>query len=103
MLGIRPSGNTVYWSDDGGLHSTPLSSPASGMQLSRPASGGPFGADRVNNIVLLGDRLYWCDSEGYVGWTKTDGSQCDVVVAGIATEFAVDAEYIYVNGARIAL
>lgn len=102
MLGIRPSGDTVYWADDGGLYSTPLSSPNSRMKLSRPTTSGPFGAARVNNLVLREDRLFWRDSEGNVGWTKTDGSQCDVTVADNATEFAVDAEYVYVNQARIA-
>jgi hypothetical protein len=101
-LGIRPSGDTVYWADDGGIYSTAIATPNAQVKLSRPPSSGPFGASRVNNIVLRGDRLYW-RYDGYVGWTKTDGSQCDVTVASEASDFGVDAEHVYVDQARVAL
>jgi hypothetical protein len=102
LLGNRPSGNTVYWADDGGLSSTPLANPTSETRLSRPTNGGPFGVARVNNIVLRGDRLFWLDSDGAAGWTKTDGSQCDLTVRSGASEFAVDDTYVYVDHARVA-
>lgn len=102
LLGNRPSADTVYWADDGGLHSTPLSNPTTYTILSRPTNGGPFGVARVNNIVLRGDRLFWLDSDGAVGWTKTDGSQCDLTVRAGASEFAVDDTYVYVDHARVA-
>lgn len=102
-LGVRPSGDTVYWADDGGIYATPLASPDTRVLLSRPTTSGPFGGARVNNIAIRGDRLYWRDSAGAVGWTKTDGSQCDVTVAADASEFAVDAEHVYIDSARVAL
>jgi len=102
QLGNRPSEDTVYWADDGGLYSTPLATPTAQTRLSRPTNTGPFGVARVNNIVLRGDRLFWLDSDGNVGWTKTDGSQCDLTVRAGASEFAVDDTYVYVDHARVA-
>lgn len=102
LLGNRPSADTVYWADDGGLNATPLTNPTAETHLSSPTNGGPFGVARVNNIVLRGDRLFWLDSDGSAGWTKTDGSQCDLTVRAGASEFAVDDTYLYVDHARVA-
>jgi hypothetical protein len=99
VRGISPSGSALYWVSDNAIESTPLGEPADATLL---GYGGPGSvrATRINNMVLDNERLYWLDDGNNLGWTKIDGTQCDVImgdIAGFVDDFAVDDRYAYVS------
>jgi hypothetical protein len=55
------------------------------------------------SFTLCGDRVFWLDSDGNVGWSKPTHTQCDLTVRAGASEFAVDDAYVYADRGREVL
>ncbi len=90
---VESDGTTLYWADGGEIRSTPIGQPAVRKPLARggPGPGGSaFGL--ITRMLLIGQRLYFLDDGGNVGWTALDGSSCGLVVKGAGTASGLDVD-----------
>jgi len=81
---LATDGNTLYWADDFELVASAKDDPAARSSLAIAglrASGRPA---RVLRLELAGERLYFSDDGGNLGWSALDGKTCGLVVKGVA-------------------
>jgi hypothetical protein len=96
---VAVSATTVYFSRWEVLYSQPIGSPNQTTELGSAGPGMPYTAD-FNAAKLVNDRIYWFDSGDNVGWTKTDGSQCGLLIKSNTSEsvrdIAITNDAVYV-------
>jgi hypothetical protein len=92
-------GAVLYWSDGIAIFAAPIDDGAEleAIGVAGPDASGGHGA--LRRLHLAGDRLYWSDAAGNLGWTAIDGSECALIVAGLIglQGWDVDGEAAYVT------
>jgi hypothetical protein len=86
--GMWIEGATIYWTDRASIYATPIGD----WQTSSRLGGG---TDDVGQLRVEGNRIYWRDSNGTIGWTDQDGTDCAVV--GRGNDIAVHGTDLYVS------
>ena len=79
---------TIYWTNRTSIYATPIGDWQTATRLGA-------GTDDVGQLRTEGDRVYWRDSRGYVGWTNLDGSSCALVGGG--NDIAIHGTDLYVS------
>jgi hypothetical protein len=107
LTALATDGDTVYWADDFELVASTKADPAARSSL---AIAGPRASGRPARVVwleLAGERLFFRDDGGNVGWSALDGKSCALVVAGASglagADVDADGKVAYLSVAMGAL
>jgi len=84
LAAVVTDGTALYWSDGIAIYAASIDDvqDRSAIGVAGPGAGG--GRSAVQRIRRVDDRLYWSDGGGNLGWTAADGSECALIVAGVA-------------------
>jgi hypothetical protein len=98
---VAVAGDAVYWADDFELVASSSANTTARSSLAIAglrASGRPA---RVLRLELAGERLYFSDDGGNLGWTALDGKTCGLIAKGVAgltsTDIAADGKAAYLS------
>jgi hypothetical protein len=91
--------DNVYFAIGPQIFALPLGGSGMPVEIGQGGSG-PGGSGRITTLVLAGDRLYFTDEHGNLGYTSTDGQTCSLLVAGGARSLDLDESAIYATFSR---
>jgi len=98
---VETDGTTLYWSTGIQIRAAALDPPVTSKPLGVGGPRAQGGRGSVTRALLVGDRPYWSDREGSLGWTAVDGSVCALVVSGVTqiNGWDVDDSAVYLSTA----
>jgi hypothetical protein len=91
-------GDDVYWADDFEILVSSKDDPAARKSLAIAGTRNSGRPGRVLQLELIGERLYFLDDGGNLGWTALDGETCALVVKNIGIkrmDIAADGKAAY--------
>jgi hypothetical protein len=83
---VKVIGDKVYWADEHGMWVTSIDATDPKTSTEPFGEFGPSifnniaGSQRGGGFTQIGDRIYWMDDDGTVGWTSTDRKSCGSAV-----------------------
>lgn len=87
---LEVSSEAIYWGAGLSLMAKPLADASSSVQIGSMGPMSGAGVPEFTRMVLVGQRLIWCDSAQNVGWTTTDGASCALLMRGSWSEHVED-------------
>ena len=98
---IAVDATAAYWGDSDKLKRTTLSGTPTTETIGYggPDAFSPGLSSNFDLLTVVGDRIYWTDDMPSIGWTKTDGSGCALLVkdaGGLSmSSFALTDSHVY--------
>jgi hypothetical protein len=102
LASLEVIGDHIYWADNNAMYVTDRTATDPKDSTVRLGGYGPaaFGNRSARDFMERGDRVYWVDDEGTVGWTSADRTQCGAVITtSVAELLALGPDHVYVEQA----